>query len=89
MRQPRADTEDRGPYRARCVGPNEECRGQEGTLYRDEYNDGLFEVNDELLPDENWSFDDDADRNGVICGLDHVELLDEDGEGPRSYVMPI
>jgi hypothetical protein len=81
MKRPRPDKEDRGPYRARFLGPDEETRGLEGTLYRDEYNDGLFEVNDELLPDENWSFDpDDPSRNGVICGLDDVELLAERGE---------
>jgi hypothetical protein len=83
VRQP-GGREDRGPYRARYVGPDEQCRGQEGTLYRDEYNDGLFEANDGLLPDENWSFDpDDAARNGVICGLAHVELLGEESEGDR------
>jgi hypothetical protein len=73
-----ATKDDRGPYRARFVADVEGYTGLLGTLYRNEYNDGLFEVNDGLRPEENCSFDpDEQDLPGLLCGLVDVELLEE------------
>ncbi len=77
--KPSGSKDDRGPYRARFVADVEGYTGLMGTLYRGEYNDGLFEVDDELVPDENWSFDpDDEDLPGLLCGLADVELLEDE-----------
>jgi hypothetical protein len=47
-------------------------------LYRDEYNDGLFEVDADLKANENWTFEpDDVELPGLMCGLSDVELLDD------------
>jgi hypothetical protein len=77
-RRPDGSKADRGPYRARFTAEEGGYLGSLGVLYRNEYNDGLFEVDADLKANENWTFEpDDVELPGLMCGLSDVELLDD------------
>jgi len=78
MASPMTTKDDHGPYRARSVGDVDGYRSLVGIVYRDEYNDGLFEESDELLAEEIISFEpDDPALHALFCALADVELLPE------------